>query len=271
MNAAFKSRYAVVFALYAAFLLLFRAGAGERIDTIEDLNGKRLGLITGTSLDTSANEALDFTQIFYYENNDHEIQALLDGEVDAVVTDEPIARYLAGIDPRLRRLDGILIEDRYGFAVRPGDHDLHRLVNTALNEIMRDGTLADMEARWLDSSDENTRVLPELPPASGPELRLAVSSISAPFCYIKDGQLTGLDIELMERLARRIGRTLVIVDKEFSALIPSLMSGEVDLIGSLFSITPERERTLLFTDSYYSGGVAALVLSDAYLDEAGKK
>lgn len=265
-----KGLRAAVAVMALAFLAACCGMAGEarrkRINSVADLNGMRLAILAGSSFDNAANDALDFTQILYFDNTAQEIEALMAGEVDAMIEDEPVARYLAGIDTRLRRVDGILVAEDYGFAVHPEQADLHELVNNALKEIIRDGTLKDMEERWLDSHDEATRVIPELPKAgTDGVLHLGVSSISAPFCYLKDGKVTGLDIELMERLARRIDRRLVVVDMEFSELIPSLLAGDVDVIGSCFSITPERAKVVRFTDSYYKGGVAALVLADGFI------
>jgi ABC-type amino acid transport/signal transduction systems, periplasmic component/domain len=252
--------------LIVTFALVRGGWAGEpwkKVETVNDLNGLRLSVVAGTSLDNAANEVLDLTQIFYYDNIAQAIEAVLGGEVDALIEDQAVIRYLANTDPRLRQLEGILVPDSYGFAVHPSRDDLYEKINSSLMEIVRDGTLRDMEERWIDSADEATRVIPDLPAAkTGEVLRFGVSSISAPFCYVKDGIVTGLDIELMERVARRINRRLVVVDMEFSMLIPSLLARDVDVIGSSFSITPDRARIIRYTESYYQGGVAALVRAD---------
>ncbi len=234
------------------------------IRNIGDLEGKRLGVLAGTILDNAINDALDFTQIIYFDDNEHEIAALLAGEIDAIIDDDPVVRYYAARDPRLRRVDGHIQDDNYAFATRYEDKELHDKINRELLSMIEEGVIADLEKRWLDSPDDATRVLPDLPEAvDAPVLRLGVSSVSAPFCYVNSsGRLVGLDIELMERLSRRIGMRLVITDMEFSRLIPSLLDGDMDIIGSCFSITEERRKMIDFTSSYYVGGVAALALED---------
>lgn len=238
-------------------------GTAKPIRSLGDLNGKRLGVIVGTILDNTVNEVLDFTDISYYDDTETTLEALFAGEIDAYVDDQHVMRYLASRDPRLRLLPDVLMHDNYGFAMRYGEEELYDQVNTALKAIITDGTLKEMESRWLDAKDEAERVIPDLPEQkTGRFLTLGVSPVSAPFVYAKpDGEIVGLDIELMQRLARRINRRLVVVSMDFGSLIASLQVGEVDIIGSSMSITPERRQIIRFTDSYYQGGAAALVLA----------
>ncbi|MDD8047297.1 MAG: transporter substrate-binding domain-containing protein [Verrucomicrobiota bacterium] len=46
---------------------------------------------------------------------------------------------------------------------------------------------------------------------------------------------------------------------EFGGMIPALISGKVDIIGACITITPERAERVLFSEPYYTGGIAALV------------
>lgn len=206
------------------------AGEEDAIAVMTDLNGKRLGTVAGTML-------------------------------DAVIDDEPVVRYRASTDPLLRALPGTLVSDRYGYALRMDDVKLYHRVNTALTHLLDEGVMERLAARWLDGPDSG-RVLPE--PAPVPDeaeiLRVGVSSISPPFCYRNgEGDLVGLVLELLQLLADRIGMRLVVTDMDFGLMIPALTDNRVDLIGGCFSITDERARLVRFTDSYYEGGIGALV------------
>ncbi len=91
-------------------------------------------------------------------------------------------------------------------------------------------------------------------------LRFGVSPVSAPFVYSLKGQIVGLDIDFMRELAEELGMRLEVNSMEFSLLITALQDGDVDIIGSCYSITEERMRLVRFTDSYCSGGVVAITL-----------
>jgi polar amino acid transport system substrate-binding protein len=46
---------------------------------------------------------------------------------------------------------------------------------------------------------------------------------------------------------------------DFGAMIPALLSGKVDMIAACITITDERAKKVLFSEPYYTGGIAALV------------
>ena len=243
----------------AVFAHCAEPGLGEKIRTVADLNGKRLGAIVGTTLDSAANGSLDFTQIHYYNDSDEQIEALYLGEIDAFLDDEPVARFLAGRDSGLRVVEGVLMEDEYGYAMRLDDEGLYEKINPLLVKKIEDGTLRRLEKKWIDSSEgETAEPAPEL--SAGRILRFGVSPVSAPFVYKVKGRIAGLDIDLMRDIAESLGMRLEVVVMDFGELMGALQSGDVDVIGSCFSITEERKRLVRFTDSYYQGGVAAVTL-----------
>lgn len=62
-----------------------------------------------------------------------------------------------------------------------------------------------------------------------------------PFEYIDDqGQLVGFDLDIAQQLGTFLGRKVIIKSMEFENLVPSLKNGEIDLIISGLTITPER-------------------------------
>ena len=68
-----------------------------------------------------------------------------------------------------------------------------------------------------------------------------------------------MDVEFAARTAAKLGRRLEIVNMDFGAMIPALMAGKVDMIGACITITAERRKSVLFSDTYYVGGISALV------------
>jgi len=75
-----------------------------------------------------------------------------------------------------------------------------------------------------------------------------------------DGQLTGMDREIIRAVAKRIGiKQVAFKTMTFADLGPSLLDGKIDLIANNFWPTPDRERLYAFTMPYYTrGGVGSL-------------
>lgn len=84
------------------------------------------------------------------------------------------------------------------------------------------------------------------------ELKVGLNSTFAPFEYIKDGQLTGFDVDLINEIGKNLGYKITFIDQSFDGLIPSLKAGKIDLIVSGMSATEERKQSVDFTDEYFS-------------------
>lgn len=60
----------------------------------------------------------------------------------------------------------------------------------------------------------------------------------------------GYDVELMRMMARDLGVELQIDDMDFTGQVPSLLAGQVDLVANGLVNTPERAKTLIFSEPY---------------------
>ena len=94
--------------------------------------------------------------------------------------------------------------------------------------------------------------------ASG-ELVLGTPGDFPPFSVTSDqGDLIGFDISLARELAKSMNVNLRIVRLPFHELIPTLESGQVDMIMSGLSITPKRNMQIAFVGPYGNSGQAFL-------------
>lgn len=72
------------------------------------------------------------------------------------------------------------------------------------------------------------------------------------------GKPTGLDYDLSQALAAKLGITFKFEKQAWDTIIASLKSGNHDIIMSGMNDTPERQKTLDFVD-YFKGGMAIMV------------
>ena len=86
---------------------------------------------------------------------------------------------------------------------------------------------------------------------SSAPLKSALDPSFAPQGMVKlGGGVQGFNADLGEELAKRLNRKIEIEATEFSGLIPGLNSGKYDFLLAPVTVTPERARTLLFTEGY---------------------
>ncbi len=75
---------------------------------------------------------------------------------------------------------------------------------------------------------------------------------------MKDGQITGLEADLARFVAAGLGVKLTLKPIQFSNLISALESGQVDMILSGMTITPERNLKVAFVGPYFVSGKSLL-------------
>jgi len=113
-------------------------------------------------------------------------------------------------------------------------------------------------------------------PAAEP-LRVGMELSYPPFEMTDtSGRPAGVSVRLAEALAADLGRSLVIENIAFDGLIPALKTKKIDCIISSMTATPERARSIAFSEPYLKTGLALLVgasspvASAADLDAPGR-
>jgi polar amino acid transport system substrate-binding protein len=78
----------------------------------------------------------------------------------------------------------------------------------------------------------------------------------------RNGEIVGLEVDLVEALAYTMGLEARLVVKPFAELLPALENGEVDLVASGMTITPDRNARVAFAGPYLISGKSVLTKSE---------
>lgn len=105
-------------------------------------------------------------------------------------------------------------------------------------------------------------ITPMAATAADDVMRVGTDATFPPMEFIKDGKRTGFDVELIEALGAQMNKKVEWIDIGFKGLIPGLISNRFDVAASAIYMTDERRKVVNFTDSYFRGGLAVLVLKD---------
>jgi polar amino acid transport system substrate-binding protein len=94
------------------------------------------------------------------------------------------------------------------------------------------------------------------------ELRVGLSGNQPPLnMKNKRGEIIGLEVDLLEALAGSMGLEARLVAMPFADLLPALEKGDVDLVMSGVTITPERNARVAFVGPYVISGKSLLTKS----------
>lgn len=89
-----------------------------------------------------------------------------------------------------------------------------------------------------------------------------------------DGSFEGIDIEVAQAIADKLGLTLQVDDMDFDAALLAVQNGKSDMVMAGVTVTEERQKVMDFTDSYATGIQSIIVPEDSDIasidDLAGK-
>ncbi|MEW5734881.1 MAG: transporter substrate-binding domain-containing protein [Thermodesulfobacteriota bacterium] len=245
------------------FLVLAAAGCKsktENITSLEQLKGKVFAVPSGTVADKLVLSKFPNAQFHYFNSVLDAALAVQTGKADVAAYDEPILRNLAAKYEGLAVLPDMITIDKYAVAVGKDNTELKAAIDEELKDLKDKGGYDDMMARWFPKVGAPAP-MPDIPlDSSAPLLRLGTAAVTEPFSFMDASQqVVGFDIELAKRVAQRLGKNLEVVNMDFGGMIPALMAGKVDMIAACITVTPERAQKVLFSEPYYTGGIAALV------------
>lgn len=108
------------------------------------------------------------------------------------------------------------------------------------------------------------------------ELVIATSPDFPPFEELTaDGNVEGIEIEILKLICQELGVELKIETMNFDSVLPGIQAGKFDVGVSGISVTPEREKNVLFTDPYCLAAQAIVVVEGSPITSksalAGKK
>lgn len=137
----------------------------EGIRSVEDLRDKNL--IVGAQRGTTAYFYLEKFPTLKkkgYDVHGHAVTDLINGEVDAVLGESTGTLYYKNQQKdyfkKIKMVGEILTEEYYGIVLRKSDTQLLAKVNTALIELLEDGTVEKLHAKWeLGSAAEVPKIL----------------------------------------------------------------------------------------------------------------
>lgn len=92
------------------------------------------------------------------------------------------------------------------------------------------------------------------------EIKMAMSGQYPPFNFVDDkNHLTGFDVEIGQAVAKRIGIKAVPMSTAWDGIIAGLLANKYELICGSMAITPERLKSIDFSDPYYRSGAQLFV------------
>lgn len=106
-------------------------------------------------------------------------------------------------------------------------------------------------------------------------LTMATNAYFPPYEYYDGQDVIGIDADIAQAIADKLGLKLKIEDMEFDSIITAVSTGKADLGLAGMTVTPDRQKNVDFSDSYATGIQSVIVKEDSTItkidDLQGKK
>ena len=115
------------------------------------LMGKRIGGQSGTTGIEKAEELTDQDNVFSYTKALDAVMDLVKGNLDAVIVDKPVAQQILTQlnNANLAISDTVTFDpEEYAIAIAKGKDDIKAKLNTAIEALTADGTIATLADKW---------------------------------------------------------------------------------------------------------------------------
>ena len=125
----------------------------ETINGPEDLVGKTVGAQIGTTGSLEI-EAIADTTLKVYDTYELAFLDLVNGQVDAVVADYPLAvSFVNKYSDSLKVVGEVFTDENFGVAFCKDNNELIAQVNAALAELIDEGFIDELVIKWYSSAD----------------------------------------------------------------------------------------------------------------------
>ncbi|HRH96792.1 MAG TPA: transporter substrate-binding domain-containing protein [Prosthecobacter sp.] len=101
------------------------------------------------------------------------------------------------------------------------------------------------------------------------KLIIGTDATYPPFEYVdENGQISGVDIEVGREIGKALGREVEFRNINFDGLITALRTGSIDLVISSMTATPERRKSIDFSEPYVKTGLSILAAKNSTVQSA---
>ena len=136
---------------YATGVQVIIVKEDSSIASADDLEGKMIGTQEATTGYLYCSDDYGEDNVIPYANGANAVQALVNGKVDCVVIDNEPAKAYVKANAGLKILDTEYITEDYAIGVSKDNDALLNAVNDALKELISDGTVATIVAKYISA------------------------------------------------------------------------------------------------------------------------
>lgn len=228
------------------------------INSIQDLEGAKIGVQAGTTGEFYAEDEFGKSAIDRYDKGSEAVLALNQGKVDAVIIDDQPAQVFVAQNDKLKILEEEYALEDYAICISKENTELKDQINAAIAELKENGTFQAIVDYYIGNVEGSSRYIAKDVERNG-KLIMATNAEFPPYEFRDEDGFAGVDVDMAQAIADILGKELEINDMKFDSIIAAVQTGKADIGCAGMTVTEERLLTIDFTDSYYTGRQVVIV------------
>lgn len=122
---------------------------GGSISSLDDLEGKKIGVQEATTGDIYASDEYGDDAVIRYANGGVAVEALKSGKVDCVIIDNEPAKAYVAANEGLKILDTSYADEDYAICFKKGNTEIKEAVDKALVELINEGKVKEIVDKYI--------------------------------------------------------------------------------------------------------------------------
>ena len=251
-----KTAFHIISVIFSAVLLIMMmsitvyAGSDQERkpeeSTFEELSGKTISMLTGAPFeDLISSKVPDVKEFTYYSTSSDMALALTSGKTDAFLQNTAVGELFVNKNPALALFPEPLKEAKFGIAFSKNNPDLDKW--QAAYEKVCAGVIDELWDKWTGLDDSVKTIPAQDWEGKNGTIRVAACDSMEPMSYLQgDGELKGMEIELILMMAKELDYKVKFIPMKFAGILAAVEGGKADMCCGSIIITDERSEVVNF-------------------------
>ncbi|MBQ2021353.1 MAG: ABC transporter permease subunit, partial [Peptococcaceae bacterium] len=228
--------------------------------TLSDFNNATIGILSGSSFDPLSKERFPNAQRQYYSLVTDMILAVEQGKIDGYLSETTYLTAAIWEGAKIEAVGEVIDRTNAGYIFRKNENTVVReQLDTFIRNAKETGFLTELQDKWIGKAEPEEVFHNDSLTGENGTLKVAVSPDLKPLCYVKDGEIVGYEIEVLQHFAKEYGYKLEFATMTFDGILPGVVSGKYDIGAGGMTITKERAQSVDFSESYLTVDVVMVV------------
>lgn len=250
------------------FLVLLLAGCAQKQNewtTLHDFDHATLGVFSGGPTYEVSVATFPEAERKTYGSLMEMVLAAKTHKIDGFVINKCFYAAFTWEDGSFACVDEPLADDTFCYILpkTPDGDLLTAQINAYLSELEESGQRQALEDKWLSGAEPEDYVI-DLPDKTGPNgtLRVALSTDDKPLSYLKNGGITGYEIELLSDFCRAYGYGMVYDNLNFPGLLTGIQTARYDIGAYGITWSPDRAESYNLTNATLHSDMVMVYYND---------